>query len=346
MGKSTISVSMAVAICLYFATAVLTLGIPGAHWMNLRGEDISHRKNHCLFPVTRLFGFGSCMVGGKNSEADGITDELLQRFNLMAQYSAATYCPGNNNASGVPITCPSGNCPLVESARARSAFEFENTLWTDDTGFLAIDDANRLIVLAFRGSESVSNWKVNLNVIRRPSDLCKRCHVHGGFWDAWVEIRDRAKIGVLEAVKSHPNYRFAITGHSLGGAVAILAAGEFRKMNADLAARTEVYTFGSPRVGNRHTAAFLTDQSDLSFRVTSMSDPVPREPGHLLGYDHTSPEFWIHAHPHNPGPDDIKVVTGFYNGHGNSGRHGMKISRHREYFGQICNCSTEGDSST
>lgn len=346
MGRFNISISMVVAICLYFATAILSLGIPASHGLSPRGRDKSHLKHHCVHSIVHTFGFGSCVVGPTNSESDGITDELLQKFTLMAQYSAAAYCPGNNNGTEVSITCPSGNCPLVEAAKAHGAFGFENTLWTDDTGFLAVDDTNRLIVLAFRGSESLSNWRVDLNIIRRHTDLCKHCHVHGGFWDAWTEIRDRAKTGVLHAVETYPDYRLVITGHSLGGAIATLAAGEFRKMGDDLATRTELYTFGSPRVGNGHTAAFLTDQSDLSFRITSMSDPIPREPGHVLGYQHTSPEFWIHDHPQNPGPNDIKVVTGFYNKHGNSGKHGFKISRHREYFGPISKCSTEVDDSS
>ena len=286
------------------------------------------------------------LVGRQNSETDGITEELLQKFRLMAQYSAAAYCVGNNNGAGELITCPSGNCPLVEAAKAHGAFEFRDTLWTDDTGFLAVDDANRLIVLAFRGTESLSNWKADFNILRRHTDLCAQCHVHTGFWNAWTEIRERAKARVLEVVETHPNYGFVITGHSLGGAIAVLAAGEFRKISDDFAARTELYTFGSPRVGNKHTAAFLTDQSVLSFRITSMSDPVPREPGHILGYQHTSPEFWIHAHPESPGPHDIRVVTGFYNKHGNSGKHGLKFSRHGEYFGPISKCRPEVDNSS
>lgn len=321
MGEIRISISMAIAICLYFATAVLSASIPTSHWMHPRDK------------------------GPKNSETNGITEALLQNFRLMAQYSAAAYCPGNNNGTGTLITCPVGNCPLVEAARAHGAFEFENTVWADSTGFVAVDDTNKLVVLAFRGSESLSNWRVNMDLFRELTDLCEDCDVHTGFWHAWTEIRDRAKVRVLNALETHPDYRFVITGHSLGGAIAVLAAGDFRKLNHSLAATPELYTFGSPRVGGKQTAAFLTEQSRLSFRITSVSDPIPRQPGHILGYAHTSPEFWIHAHPRNPGPDDIKVVTGFYNKHGNSGKHGINFSRHMHYFGPITECRTVGDDS-
>lgn len=283
-------------------------------------------------------------MGPPNTESNGITEDLLHQFNLMAQYSAASYCLGNNNGTGAPITCPTRNCPLVEVAGALGVFEFENTLFTDDTGFLAVDDNNRIIVLTFRGSNSLSNWKANLHVLRRPSDLCPRCNVHVGFWDAWVEIRSRLKPQVLRVVEAYPDYRFVITGHSLGGAIATLAAGEFRKLKG-LAETTELFTFGSPRVGNGHTAAFLTDQSPFSYRITSMSDPIPREPSHILGYSHMSPEYWIHSHPEHPEPNDIKLVTGFYNKHGNSGEHGFRISQHGHYFGSISQCGIDKDNS-
>lgn len=344
MAKFNTSIALVVALCMCFATTILSLSIPSSFGMPSRGIIKSHVKHHCHHTILHLLGF-SCVVGPPNSESNGITAELLHQFNLMAQYSAASYCPGNNNGTGTPITCPVGNCPLVEAAGAHGALEFEDTLFTDDTGFVAVDDINQLIVLAFRGSRSIANWKANLSFNRRPSDLCPRCNVHVGFWDSWVEIRERVKGKVLSAIHAHPNYRFVITGHSLGGAVATLAAGEFRKMNSRLANITELFTFGSPRVGNGHTAAFLTDQSPFSYRITSMSDPIPREPGHILGFSHTSPEYWIHSHPLHPGPTDIKLVTGFYNKHGNSGKHGFKVKRHKYYFGIISHCSIDPDES-
>lgn len=157
MGGFSFSIDMIVAICLYLATAILSLGIPSSHEVNSRGEGRSHKKHHCLHSFLHIFGYGSCVVGDRNSESDDITEELLQEFNLMPQYSAAAYCPGNNNRNGIPILCATGNCPLAEAAGAQGAFGFEDTIRTDDTGFLAVDHANKLIVLSSRGAKSVSN---------------------------------------------------------------------------------------------------------------------------------------------------------------------------------------------
>lgn len=50
-----------------------------------------------------------------------ISQDLLQKFELYNQYTAATYCANDNDIWGKPnrlITCKSGNCPLVEKNKA------------------------------------------------------------------------------------------------------------------------------------------------------------------------------------------------------------------------------------
>lgn len=267
--------------------------------------------------------------GHENAE---ISAELLGQFNLMAQYAAAAYCPENNNSTETPITCSAGNCPLVEASGAYSVAEFENIPGSDDTGFMAVDDANRLVVLVFRGSVSRLNWHKDFDIIKAHTDMCKHCHIHHGYWKSWMGIRDSVKAAVQQTLDASPGYRFVITGHSLGGALATLAAADFRKDSDDLANRTELFTFGSPRVGNKEAAAFMSGQSSLSYRITSRYDMIPRLPWHGFGYYHTSPEYWIRANPDQPRTQDIKIVTGFYNVKGNSGGMNPNFRDHRHYF--------------
>ena len=275
-----------------------------------------------------------------------ISEELLHQFNLMAQYSAAGYCPGNNNSTGTPITCPTGNCPLVEAAGAYSIEEFENIPQSDDTGFIAVDDVNRLVVLVFRGTISRLNWVENLEIWKTHSYLCKHCKFHYGFWESWTGVRDSIMITALQALNAHPDYRFVITGHSLGGAIATLAAADFRKETVDLAKRTELFTYGSPRLGNKKAVAFMSKQSSLSYRITSMSDPIPRLPWSILRYYHTSPEYWINENPENPGTHNIITVTGYKNRAGNAGTHGSDFSEHGRYFmPKIARCRPKHDHS-
>lgn len=309
MAKSTLFTTLIISLCCFLSTITFALVLP-------RDTTLA------------------------NTESIGITPDLLSRLRLMAQYSAAAYCMINNNGGPTEslITCPeSNNCPLVEAAGAHGALEFQNNQFADDTGFIAVDDTNKLVVLAFRGTTSLANWKVDSKVLRVPTEYCDECHAHEGFYEAWQLIKTNVEVKVAEQVKKYPEYKLVITGHSLGAALATLAAGYFRK-NEELKGKTELYTFGSPRVGNEELAEFLTAQSDFSYRVTHQADPVVRVPPRWTGYYHTSPEYWIRDHGLDPSTSDFTVLTGLYNKDGSSGQHAVKLTPHGEYFGEISSC--------
>ena len=278
----------------------------------------------------------------------GVSDEILYNFQLLSQYAAAAYCEENNNSTGTPVTCRTGACAMVEVANATSYLEFEDSKMYDNTGYIAIDHFHRLVVLSFRGSVSKANWKIDRQLIRVHTDLCHKCKVHKGFWRSWSQIQDNT-LGMVKAVMDkHPKYQLAVTGHSLGGAIATLAAAKIRNSSEPYADNTLLVTFGSPRIGNKRTAEFLTKQSDHSFRVTAVDDIIPRLPFHTFGYYHMSPEYWIYRNQQNPDPGDIAWITGLYNKAGNSGQGGLTHfgkEPHRHYFGNITNCRPEYDPS-
>ena len=172
----------------------------------------------------------SC-VNDPSGEKTGISEQLLQDFTLMSQYAAAAYCPENNNSPGTQVKCPQGNCPLVEAANATTMLEFENTKLTDTTGFVAVDDTNRLIILSFRGSMSWKNLNTDIDMSKVPTGWCDDCNAHEGFWDAWGEVREPILSMVDHALAEHPDYRIIVTGHSLGAAIATLAATDMRLLS-------------------------------------------------------------------------------------------------------------------
>ena len=154
-------------------------------------------------------------------------------------------------------------------------------------------------------------------------------------------MRDMIMPNVLAATKANPTYRFIVTGHSLGAALATIAAGDIRKSAPWFLEHTELFTFGAPRVGNVATADFLTKQSKKSYRITATADPVPRTPPVGWGYMHTSPEYWISRNAEDPAPEDIRVLTGFYNAKGNSETEFKTMEDHRKYFGYISKCDPD-----
>ncbi|KAL8718610.1 MAG: hypothetical protein Q9225_004273 [Loekoesia sp. 1 TL-2023] len=319
------------------------------------------------FPFSYMFSFLACLLclvlaaplnaatpgdpfnpfdyGGSGETAThfGISINLLDTFKLVSQYAAAAYCPDNNDSLDTILTCPTHNCPLVEAAGATTLSEFEDTPKFDDTGYIAIDDTNKLVVLAIRGSVSKQNWHANWDMIRTRINFCHDCHVHRGFKNSWEEVKDAVMSNMKKAVELHPDYRIVVTGHSLGGAIATLAAGELRRIDDHFKGTTELYTFGSPRLANKEAAVWLSEQSRLSWRITNEDDLVPRLPPRAFGYHHVLPEYWISHNGDDPASSDIEWAYREDSSWGNEGEIIPKRSAHHHYFGRIGACSGDSD---
>lgn len=77
-------------------------------------------------------------------------------------------------------------------------------------------------MLSFRGSRTMSNWIADISTALIPSSLCSGCEVHQGFWDDYQTVASTLKTQIDTAQKSYPGYALVVTGHSLGGALAML----------------------------------------------------------------------------------------------------------------------------
>ncbi len=100
--------------------------------------------------------------------------------------------------------------------------------------------------------------------------------VHAGFLQAFAEISDRLD-QVLQTRR--PEQRLWLTGHSMGGALATLAAAHLGE-----AAVQGLHTYGCPRVGNAVFAGLLPVKTHNRF--VHRDDWVPALPPEFLGYVH------------------------------------------------------------
>jgi predicted lipase len=133
-------------------------------------------------------------------------------------------------------------------------------------------------LVAFRGSQSLRDWLTDLDCLR--IEIGSNEEIHHGFLNASIG----ANYALQNFLRPHLNAPIFITGHSLGAAMAVLAA---RALKAAGHQVTAVYTFGGPRIGN---AAFANHYDAAlganTFRIVNEEDIVPRLPGCLMGYRH------------------------------------------------------------
>ncbi|CAO2657472.1 Nn.00g035980.m01.CDS01 [Neocucurbitaria sp. VM-36] len=269
----------------------------------------------------------------------GIGADLLGRFRLMEQYSSAAYCANNYDSPGDQVECASGNCPLVQDADSATVIEYSRKETTTDvTGFVAVDHTNKLIVISFRGSTSIDAWRTNLDFDTTTTDICNGCTAHRGFWNSWVDARDRVTPAVKQASTTFPDYKIAVTGHSLGAAIATLAAAQFRNSGYAIA----LYNFGSPRIGGSKISSYITNQAGGNYRVTHWNDPVPKLPLLTMGYVHISPEYYINKpNKQDVQSGDIQVYEGATNLKGNAAWLMIDIEAHRWYLGSVYTCDAK-----
>ncbi len=128
---------------------------------------------------------------------------------------------------------------------------------------------NNSIVLAFRGTEATSIKDIKADAKAKTTACETGGKIHTGFKEAFENVSfDIQKKLNEEEFKDKPLF---ITGHSLGGALATIAAKKLSH-NGGLAA---CYTFGSPRVGD---AEWIENIKTPIYRLVNAADCVTMLP--------------------------------------------------------------------
>lgn len=210
-------------------------------------------------------------------------NNLTPEFNLdamrrMAFASSTAYCK------------PSEIRDRVYAAGANYD-KFIDTGW-DTQCFVAANDTD--VVVAFRGTESIKDWVTDCKFFRRkvggfPGEI------HDGFGDAFYASCQQLREALWDVMQ---NRRIWVTGHSLGGALATLAAYDIVRGGKEISG---CYTFGQPRVGNPEFASNYDSNPVLrlrTFRLVHENDIVPRVPGLLIGYRHCGRELFLDSFGH------------------------------------------------
>jgi triacylglycerol lipase len=134
-------------------------------------------------------------------------------------------------------------------------------------------ESDRAIVLAFRGSGSAMDWVSDFISQQVPFKPVKTsCQSHKGFTDIYMTCQQAVRSIVH---MTDPDKPLFITGHSLGGALATLAAFD---IGTNTGREPIVYTYGSPRVGDVKFARTYNRTIKQHWRVQNEYDIVPHLP--------------------------------------------------------------------
>ena len=153
-------------------------------------------------------------------------------------------------------------------------------IWGDDTfvfsegrtqGLVAVGD--RVVAVAFRGTQGLGDWLDNSRFSVIESDILGG-RGHRGFLLAYAIVRE-VLADALERADPSGTKRLWFTGHSLGGALATIAAMDQSRSRPV----SGTVTFGQPRGLARDAAASVAARLGAHYRrIVNQHDVVPRVP--------------------------------------------------------------------
>ena len=151
---------------------------------------------------------------------------------------------------------------------------------TENTGIFGLigrNSVSRIAFLSFRGTSDVAEWLADIDAI--PDDyrpISGYGQVHSGFQDVYQLVRGNIASNLAAATDGCD--QILVTGHSLGAALAVLAAPDIARAMPPNTIEPRLVTFAGPRVGLSDFAAKFNAQIESCYRVVNFLDIVPLLP--------------------------------------------------------------------
>jgi hypothetical protein len=189
-----------------------------------------------------------------------------------------------------PIIAKTQNAARVMSASDPRQLRMAQQMMADSNifGLVAWSAATQTAIVSIRGTQSVLEWIEDVDAIPVPYVAVPGAGlVHMGFQIVYEHIRP--EIDAL--VAKNPAKRILVTGHSLGAAVAVLAAVDIAQ-NVGLV--PELHTFAGPRTGAPDFASYVDKLIPVCHRFVNFMDIVPQVPVPPV-YEHVGDETMVHG---------------------------------------------------
>ena len=176
---------------------------------------------------------------------------------------------------------------LILETTAKSDWGFEGCQLfniNETQGFIAWDD--KVVLLSFRGTEkNFADWLGNLSVAAQDSPYGR---IHSGFSNAFQQAKNTVD-SILNRIQA-TQQQLWITGHSLGGALAVIAGAAYQRDHSIAG----VYTYGQPKLAvSGITDLYHSKLGGRYHRFVNHQDVVPQVPP---GYEHFGKLTWFDRH--------------------------------------------------
>ncbi|CAG8546177.1 4262_t:CDS:2 [Paraglomus brasilianum] len=213
--------------------------------------------------------------------------DLISNYRTMSFYAAAAYCKNLTTNWDCGLICSSTpGTQLISVIDGKAA---------ESRAFVALNPDDKKIIVAFRGTlpQDFRTIAVDAQFLFGDYKPVPDAKVHAGFINAFEEIRDRLVNEVKKQLELNPGYSIDVSGHSLGGALAVLTGLDFVQNSDTLKFdKLSVYTLGQPRLGNDIFADYV-DKTLAVNRFVHTVDSYTRLPPQFIGYRHHNGEIWI-----------------------------------------------------
>jgi hypothetical protein len=150
---------------------------------------------------------------------------------------------------------------------------------SDDNGCIAMlfrsQSLQSVAFLAIRGTSGLFEWGIDADFSQVPYPGIDGASVHKGFYESYQSGISNGLKQLLASTKDIET--LFITGHSLGGALCILAAADIFSSNIGSVPHVLVTTFASPRVGNPVFAQTF-DSKLTVMHIRAEDDVIPQLP--------------------------------------------------------------------
>lgn len=165
--------------------------------------------------------------------------------------------------------------------------DYDDFKWFDNAGtqgFVAYSLREEELVICFRGTQPTEIKDILSDLKAWPKKAKERGRVHYGFASACDCVYDDIA-DYINSLSLPKTTKVICTGHSLGAAIATIVAS---RLDAD-----ELYTFGSPRVGNKAFVDEIAKDKIKHYRFVNNNDVVTTVPFSFLGYKHSGVLIYI-----------------------------------------------------